>query len=200
MFEFYQLRSHKIHRFEPKISIREERGHFLIKTVSTQEELVAALRLRYQVFHREMIGKTKPTGLDVDRFDFHCDHLIITDTRSNEIIGTYRLNCSKFSDDFYSEQEFHIGALLDHPGIKLELGRSCIHKDYRNGAVISLLWRGIAEYMVLSESNLLFGCASIKYDAEFRCVDFLTILPRENLNSLIWKKFGQSSSGSIVNQ
>jgi putative hemolysin len=272
--EYYQLRSNKIHKFRPKFEIHHEVGPFLLKTVTTVDELKEALTLRYQVFHCEMIGKTKLTGIDVDSYDFLCDHLIIKEKKSNKIIGTYRMNCSLYSEDFYSAQEFHLQRIIDQPGVKIELGRACIHKDYRKGSVISLLWRGIADYMSATRAQLLFGCASIKvqtpreaallyryffeekrftpeyfapptaaytmplldlwiqnfkgpltesertevetlipplcraylkigaylggepaWDKEFKCIDFLTILHKEDLNRSLWKKY-KLDSGS----
>jgi putative hemolysin len=165
VLEFYQLRKNKVHKFKPKVEIFSERGNFILKTVTETDELIQALRLRYQVFHREMIGKTKPVGIDVDEFDFICDHLVIKDKKTHQVIGTYRLNCSLFSDHFYSANEFHLAKIMALPGTKLELGRACIHKDYRKGIVISLLWRGIAEYMTKTKSRLMFGCASIKTES-----------------------------------
>lgn len=276
MFEFYQLRKNKVHKFKPKVEIHSERGNFILKTVTETEELRQALRLRYQVFHLEMIGKSNPRGIDVDEFDFFCDHLVIKDKKTDQVIGTYRLNCSLFSDQFYSANEFNLDKILALPGTKLELGRACIHKDYRKGIVINLLWRGITEYMAKTKSQLLFGCASIKtasprqaallyrhfelenrfhenylcpptlayqmpsldlwieslkkrpltseeqseveglipplcraylkigaflggepaWDAEFKCIDFLTILESENLNKALWRKYTASSEPS----
>lgn len=265
---FYQLRLHRVHKFKPKIELRTEVGPFVIKTVSNAEELKEALALRFDVFHREMIGKKDPSGYDVDEHDFDCDHLIIVEKRSNRIIGTYRMNCSLFTDNFYSAKEFLMNKVFNTPGVKLELGRACIHKDFRRGVLISLLWRGIAEYMAASEAQMLFGCATVKtqdprdaalltryfesegrivphlrtrptlgftmpllsyfldevrtplspeqkqqaedllpplcraylkagaliggepaWDRDFQCIDFLTILQREDLNRTLWKKF-----------
>lgn len=264
----YQIRVNKLHKFRAKIQINTEVGSFRIKTVESVQELREAFMLRYEVFHREMIGKTAKLGLDIDEFDFGCDHLVIQEKRSNKIVGTYRLNCSDYVDDFYSEREFNLQRIMAQPGVKLELGRACIHKDYRKGSVISLLWRGIAEYMVASDSRLLFGCASIKvpsareaallyrlffeerrytpeylspptreftmpdldlwmeyfrkpltteqraeaealvpslcraylkmgaylggepaWDEEFKCIDFLTVMHREDINKALWKRF-----------
>ncbi len=165
MFNFYRLRQNKIHKFKPKVEIHSEKGPFVLKTVSDSEELIEALKLRYQVFHREMIGKQKPQGIDVDEFDFVCDHLVIIDKKINKIVGTYRLNCSLFSQAYYSAQEFNLRKILELPGTKLELGRACIQTEYRRGIVISLLWRGIAEYMMKTQSQYLFGCASIKTES-----------------------------------
>jgi putative hemolysin len=268
MFEFVKLRKHKIHQFKPKVHIFSDKGPFILKTVETADELIEALRLRYQVFHRELLGKFRPTGIDVDEFDFVCDHLVIVDKKTKKIVGTYRFNSSEFSHNFYCEQEFHMENLMSRPGTKLELGRACIHSEYRRGAVIALLWRGIADYMKAINASILFGCASIKtesprqaallyhyfhrdgrfkegmlcpptakytmpnldlwienlsreltveekteidelipplcraylkagslmggepaYDSAFKCIDFLTILPRENLNAALWRKY-----------
>lgn len=280
MLEFVKLHKHKIHRFKPKINIHSDKGPFLLKTVTTADELIETLRLRYQVFHRELLGKTKPRGLDVDEFDFVCDHLAIIEKKTGQLIGTYRLNSSLNSDlnspGFYSGNEFNLRRILEVPGTKLELGRACIHKDYRKGLVISLLWRGIAEYMNATNSKLLFGCASIKtesprqaallyhhfrqegriqenywcpptmkftmpnlglwieklsrpltaeeqsevealipplcraylkagallggepaYDVDFKCIDFLTILPKELLNKALWRKYSSCSTDQV---
>jgi putative hemolysin len=158
----YHMRINKVSKFKPKIQIENRIGNFIYKTVSTSEELRSALSLRYEVFHREMLGKTKAFGLDVDEFDSVCDHLIIIDSKKNLVVGTYRMNCSLFSDRFYSQNEFMMARVLAHPGVKLELGRACIHKDYRRGMVISMLWKGIGDYMVATNADILFGCATVK--------------------------------------
>lgn len=261
---------HKLNRFQPKEIIYVESGSYILKTATIASELLSAYQLRYDVFYRELLGK-KGLGnfsLDIDQFDEGCDHLVIIDKLSSKVIGTYRLNLSRFQQGYYSSQEFNLRRVLEQPGLKLELGRACIHKDHRRGAVISLLWRGIAQYMFQVEADLLFGCATINtanprqaallyqyffeqghiqakflapptkkytmpelatwlsvfnrelsaeetseaeslipsllksylkagasiggepaYDAEFNCIDFLTVLPRENLNKSLWRKY-----------
>lgn len=157
----YQVRSNNLHNFKPKIEINVEVGYFQIKSVSNIEELKQALELRFEVFHKEMMGKTASQGLDIDEFDFDCDHLIIIDKKENKIIGTYRLRSSLFTDNFYSEHEFMMKTIMERSGNKLELGRACIHKDYRRGIILSLLWKGIADYIAASNSDYLFGCATV---------------------------------------
>lgn len=265
---FYQLRLNRIHRFKPKIEIQTDVGPFVMKTVTTVDELKEALALRYEVFQKEMIGKKAPTGIDVDEYDFDCDHLIVKDKRSDRIVGTYRLNCSLFTNNFYSAREFILAPIFRQPGTKLELGRACIHKDFRRGVLISLLWRGIAEYMAAADAQVLFGCATVMtddpresalltryfeeegrmisgprvrptlpytmpmlsyfldeyrnplsaeqkaaaeellpplcrtylkigaaiggepaWDREFSCIDFLTVLDRQDLNKTLWKRY-----------
>jgi putative hemolysin len=152
--------SHK--DFAHRIPVNFTRGHFTVKTIDSKRELWQVMSLRYEVFHREYKNKRIPFGLDRDRFDRLADHLAIIDNRINKIIGTYRLISSIHTEDFYSKTEFDISDLLRRPGGKVELSRACIHKDYRNGAIITMLWRGIMEYLTTSNSRWLFGMGSIK--------------------------------------
>lgn len=136
-------------------------GPYLIKTAETSEELIESFRLRHEVFNQEFRGMTR-AGLDFDKFDYQFDHLIIVYKETNKIIGTYRLNCSSHSKASYTSMEFELNSIFLSPGPHLELGRACIHKNFRKGSVITLLWRGIAEYMNLSNASILFGCSSVK--------------------------------------
>ena len=159
VFSTYRL---KIRRFKPKIRMAVEKGSFLIKTVDNGRELARALKLRYAIFHHELLErKTHRYSVDTDKFDFMCDHLVIIDRKADRYIGTYRLNLSSFSRAFYSSQEFDITRILKLPGVKLELGRACVDREYRSGIVIALLWRGLAEYIRLTGARYLFGCSSI---------------------------------------
>lgn len=156
-----QLRFQGVYRFKPKIRFELEVPQYLIKTAETKEELLECFKLRHAVFFEEFQESNK-SGLDFDRFDYYFDHLIIVHKESKRIIGTYRLSCSTFSSESYTALEFDLSLLKLQKGPTLELGRACIQKEYRKGSVISLLWRGIAEYMNLSDSSLLFGCSSLK--------------------------------------
>jgi len=152
---------HWLRHFVPKARIQFERGNFIIKTVENRTELEEVLRLRYNVFHREHLNRKMPHGIDSDRFDRLADHLVIKDRASGRIVGTYRLISSRYSPEFYSQSEFCLGELQALPGTKLELSRACIHKDFRTGQVMHLLWRGLARYIQECEIDYLFGMASI---------------------------------------
>jgi putative hemolysin len=129
-------------------------------------EVLAAQRLRHEVFAGEM-GATLHTsvpGLDVDDFDEHCDHLVVRDDRDGQIVGTYRMlppERAAEAGGLYSETEFDLSALDPIRPAVVETGRSCVHPDHRNGAVVSLVWAGIARYMLLSGHSWLVGCASV---------------------------------------
>ena len=157
-----KLQQYRIREYAPNVSFEFERGDYTVKTVTDGRELEECLKLRFEVFHREYMNKRRTVGVDVDDLDLVCDHLMIREKSTGRAIGTYRLNSSKFTKTFYSAGEFDLGEILAIPGNKLELGRACIDKAYRNGVVIALLWRGIAEYIRQTETAVLFGCASIK--------------------------------------
>jgi putative hemolysin len=130
------------------------------------QEVVAAQKLRYEVFAEEMgahLNSPEP-GLDVDHFDEFCDHLVVRDDRTGEIVGCYRMlppERAAQAGSLYSDSEFDLTALTDLRPSLVETGRSCVHPDHRSGAVVSLVWAGIARYMLLSGHRYLAGCASV---------------------------------------
>jgi putative hemolysin len=126
-------------------------------------DIRAAQRLRYRVFAEEM-GAALPsaaTGLDVDEFDVHCDHLIVRDDRTGAAVGTYRLLPPGRVPRLYGDTEFDLSALDGLRGGLVELGRSCVDPEHRSGAVINLVWAGIARYLALTGYRWLAGCASV---------------------------------------
>ncbi len=148
--------------FSAHIPLYIDKKNFIIKTANTTDELHAALKLRHDVFLEELLHKKKKSGMDKDGFDHRCDHLMIIDKRNETLIGTYRLQSSLHTKKWYTATEFHMKHIKKLPGNKLELGRACVHKDYRNGITIALLWEGIHAYMMASQTKYMFGCSSIK--------------------------------------
>jgi len=137
-----------------------------LSVASSPEEIREVQRLRYKVFI-ETMGLTalqNNEGLDQDEFDNYCDHLIVRDTKSLKIVGTYRVlgpHGARNIGRYYSESEFDLSRFEHIRGQIAEAGRACIHPDYRSGAVIMLLWAGLAAFMRREQCNYLVGCASI---------------------------------------
>lgn len=129
----------------------------------TEDQVRAAQRLRFQVFGEEMGAAldTPLPGHDIDAFDALADHLIITDTRSGDVVGTYRLIPPGRTEHAYSDGEFDLTALRPLRPATVEAGRSCVHPDHRTGAVINLMWSALARYVLLSGHRYLAGCASV---------------------------------------
>lgn len=144
------------------VKVAYETDDFLVTTAQTGSDLFRLLSLRHEIFLKEWQGRSAYHGLDVDRYDFSADHLIIVDKRINEIVGTYRLLSSHFTSDFYSASEFEMAEFLRLPAVKLEMGRACVHANYRDGNTIDLLWKGLTRYIFATKTEYLFGCTSIK--------------------------------------
>jgi putative hemolysin len=140
------------------------------------DHVEAAQRLRYRVFAEEMgaslpsAGPASASGpgsgpnRDTDRFDGHCDHLVVRADRTGEIVGTYRMlppERVSGAGGYYSETEFDLSALAELRPTLVEAGRACVHPDHRSGAVVSLIWAGIARYLLLTGHSHLMGCASV---------------------------------------
>jgi putative hemolysin len=149
-------------RIEPLVSLWIETPRYLLKTVDQVSELNEVLKLRAQIFSSEYGVEIADGALDVDRYDFNCDHLVIIDRATHQVIGTYRLLCSRFTHEFYSQTEFKMDEFLASSKVKLELGRACIEPSHRKGSVLSLLWRGIIQYSLKTDATYLFGCSSVK--------------------------------------
>ena len=128
-----------------------------------QDEVRAAQRLRYEVFAGEMGARlsTNLPGHDVDLFDNFCEHLLVRDQASGQVIGTYRVltpTQAKRVGSFYSDTEFDLTRLRSLRERMVELGRSCVHPDHRHGGVIMALWGALAEFMVRNQLDTMIGC------------------------------------------
>lgn len=165
--------------YSPNVKINIETSRYILKTADSLSELISAFTLRYNIFHEDL-PEFQEDQIDVDIFDSTCDHIIIIDKNTNQVCGTYRAICSLFSDHYYNESEFEIRDFLNTNDGKLELGRACISRLHRNGQVIDLLWRGIAEYVKHTDSRYLFGCSSISTINRDLVQDIYTAIKHEN--------------------
>jgi putative hemolysin len=131
-----------------------------------QDEVRQAQRLRYQVFAQEMGARlnTPIAGHDVDHFDDYCEHLLVRNTITGEVIGTYHALTpaqAVRAGGAYSETEFDLAPLRDLRAKMVELGRSCVHAEHRQGSVILALWSALYEFMQRNRLDTMMGCASI---------------------------------------
>ncbi len=139
---------------------------YTVSLARTDEEVREAQRLRYKVFAEELGARLqmREPGHDIDHFDAFCEHLVVRESDANRIVGTYRIltpEAARRVGSYYSEGEFYLTRLEHLKSRMVEVGRSCIHPDFRSGAVIALLWAGLAEFMVTRNYDSLIGCASI---------------------------------------
>lgn len=135
------------------------------------DEVREAQRLRHLVFVEEMGARLPATvaGHDIDLFDDYCEHLLVRDAATADVIGTYRVLTpvqARRVGCFYSDTEFDLTRLRALRGQMVELGRSCVHPAHRHGGVIMALWGALADFMVRNRLETMIGCASIpmRYD------------------------------------
>lgn len=131
----------------------------------SEEDIRAAQRLRYAIFAEEMGAKlhNRRAGLDHDRLDSYCQHLLVRDG-FGQVVGCTRIltaDAARRAGGFYSQTEFDLTPVLALPGRFMEIGRTCVHPDYRNGATIGALWSGLATFIAGHDIDYLIGCASI---------------------------------------
>lgn len=138
---------------------------YTVKIATTEDEVNAALKLRYNVFKEELEREFDfDKDRDKDQYDDQAHHLIVIDNENSEVIGTYRLQTyqqAESGNGFVSDKRFHLDQFPDQilkNGV--EVGRACISKHHRNGRVLFLLWKGFAGYLTHFEKQFLFGYAA----------------------------------------
>ena len=143
-----------------------ERGAIEVTWARHQDEVRQAQRLRFTVFAAEMGARltTPIPDHDVDLFDDYCEHLLVRDVHSQQVIGTYRVLTpaqARRVGSTYRDTEFDLTRLRSLRPRMVELGRSCVHPDHRHGGVIMALWSALAGFMVRNQLDTMIGCASI---------------------------------------
>ena len=156
------------------------------------DEVRASQRLRYDVFADEMGARldTPIPGHDIDLFDNYCEHLLVCDQETRQVIGTYRVLTpaqAKRVGSTYSDTEFDLTRLRALRERMVELGRSCVHPEHRKGGVIMALWGALAEFMQRNQLDTMIGCASIPM--------LHNGVVTGNVAASIWRQVQQSSMG-----
>lgn len=155
------------HVFENVPTIEFSDRKYTVRFARNEQDLDAVLKLRYEVFNLELgegLERSHSTQRDMDEFDLACHHLLVLERGTGVIIGTYRMQTLEMTrgKGFYSSTEFDMSTLppeVVHNAV--EVGRACIAKAHRNGRVLFLLWRGLAQYMTAQKKRYLFGCCSL---------------------------------------
>jgi putative hemolysin len=181
-----QLNQNLAARRENRLSLRLAQG---------AEDLRRVQKLRFDVFAGEMGAQlaSADLGLDSDEYDDYCEHLIVEDHASGMVVGTYRMltpSAAARAPSLYSEHEFNIARLSHLRPHLIEVGRSCVHKDFRTGGVITLLWAGLADYVHKHGCEYLAGCASVSLaDGGHQAVSLYRQLENSHLAPAEWRVF-----------
>lgn len=185
---------------EPAATLVRKRNkpEMVVGMAKSDADLRDSQRLRYHIFAEEVGArlKTDIEGLDTDPYDPYCQHLIVRDrANGNRVVASTRILFdmdAEIAGGFYSSTEFNLAPLLAQKGRIMEIGRTCVHPDYRSGSAISLLWMGLARFVDINSYTYMIGCASIPmYDggagalaayaqlsADYLVEDALRVTPR----------------------
>jgi putative hemolysin len=147
------------------------RPALVTELASTPSAVLASQRLRHRVFMEELGARPSGTdpGIDADIHDAFCHHLLVRDADTGAVVASTRILMSEIASiagGFYSKGEFELGVLETLPGRIMEVGRTCVHPDYRNGSAINALWTGLARIMIERRVRFMMGCASIPFTPE----------------------------------
>lgn len=151
--------------YRPRHALAARLRGFTVATAADEAELHEALELRHAVFRVEWQGQSLPSGRDGDEFDPLCDHIVIRDEASGLLVATMRFNPVSAQpvaeQRVWSRSEFQLDSFLALPGDKVEMGRTCIRKEWRNNATVLALFRGILNYIQTCRATWVFGCCSL---------------------------------------
>lgn len=148
--------------------VKERAGKYELRFATSTQDLDRVAKLRFEVFNVELsegLDESWRTCRDLDDFDPHCHHMMVINTVTNEVVGTYRMQTAEMAAagaGFYSDGEFELTSLgADFLSASVELGRACVALSHRNRRVLYLLWRGLARYMQHNDQRYFFGCCSL---------------------------------------
>jgi putative hemolysin len=142
-------------------------GRYGVRFARDAADLERVLRLRFEVFNRELgegLEASWQSGLDRDRFDATCHHLLLFELDTDAVVGTYRLQTAeqaRAGAGLYCDGEFELAALGPVLERGVELGRACIAAEHRHSSALFALWRGLAAYLAATRKRYLFGCCSL---------------------------------------
>jgi len=187
-------------RIQPAATPIADAHRFDVVWARDEEEVRQAQRLRHLVFAAEMGARLMlphgaPPGHDIDLFDPFCEHLLVraatADGEPGPVIGTYRVLTpanAKRVGGLYSDNEFDLTRLRPLRARMVELGRSCVHPDWRTGGAILALWGALAEFMHRNDLDTMIGCASVSMrDGGHFAASLWTQLRQTHLAPIYWQ-------------
>jgi len=156
-------------------------------------DVLEAQRLRWRVYRESLDAALPAGGVDADAFDGFCDHLLVRDSDTDAVVGTYRIlmpERMREAGGYYSATEFDLGRIVIHGARVAELGRACVHPAYRTGSVITLLLAGLTTYLIERECEYVIGCASVSLaDGAENAAAICRRLLRDHRSPVEWHAF-----------
>ena len=187
-----------------KKKIEKTPARYRVRLAQNADDVRRAQRLRFEVFNLELgegLAASHALERDVDAFDEVCDHLIVDEIATGEVVGTYRLQTGEVAAaniGYYCEREFDFAVYEPLRSEMIELGRACVHMAHRNFNLLHMLWRGIARYALDRKARFLVGCSSLTSQDPSEGAAVYQQLSRKFLVKPSWQTFPQPIFGFPV--
>jgi putative hemolysin len=157
-----QIIDFRLSCFSSKVIFNIKCGDYTIRTARSRADLLKVIELRNHSFVAEFSDTLYSEYIEFDDHDMLADHIMVLNTETDQLLGSYRIISSHNTENFYSPSQFSMNSILSKSDAKMELSRACVHKDFRNGIILNLIWKGIASYIKATNTRYIFGCTSIK--------------------------------------
>ena len=165
------------------------RGRYAARFAETPAEVEAAQRLRHLAFFAGTGAASRPGGLDADRYDAICRHVLIEEVATGELVACFRLLPLRGGSEIgqsYAAQYYELSALAAFEGPMVEMGRFCLHPDRHDPDILRVAWGAMTAYVDAAGVKMLFGCSSFKGTEAAAYMDAFAILKARHLGPRRW--------------
>lgn len=160
------------------------KGRYTVRPAETRADIEAAQRLRWLAFR----GSDRD-GLDADRFDDACHHILVEDARTGQLVCCFRMlelgNGSEIERS-YSAQYYDLEKLRAFDGRMVEMGRFCIHPEHHDPDILRVAWGAMTAFVDDHGVDMLFGCSSFKGCEAEAHMDAFALLRERHLAPKRW--------------
>ena len=164
------------------------RTRYRARFAETEDDIAAAQRLRHLAF-RAARGRPRADGRDADGFDARCRHVLVEEARGGTLVCCFRLLPLAGGAEIgrsYSAQYYELSALRRFAGPMLEMGRFCIHPEYRDPAILRTAWSAMRDHVEREGVELIFGCSSFLGTEADGYIDAFALLHQRHLAPRRW--------------
>ena len=160
---------------------RLTKGRYGACVALSPEEVAEAQALRTLAFG---------TGTrDADRFDDICAHILVREQKTGTLVCCFRMLVMEGGAEIarsYSAQFYELSALQDYEGRMVEMGRFCIHPDWKDPDILRVAWGAMTTFVDANEIGMLFGCSSFAGTETEQYLDAFAMLKARHLAPKRW--------------
>ena len=164
-------------------------GRFQSRLADGAADVRSCQRLRFLTFIEARGLAGDGTGLDHDELDDHCRHVMVEDTRTGDLVCCFRMMPLSDGSEIarsYSSKYYDLDALARYPGKMVEMGRFCVHPDYKDPAIVRVAWSAMTQFVDDEGVELLFGCSSFHGVDEETYMDAFALLKERHIAPKRW--------------